>query len=134
MKGRMIIISASGMCEIGRILHHLINAVEDPNNIILIISLMAQNTLGRALAERQNMVRIFGRPYIRRAEVHIMNSFSAHADHQEIVDYIRSIADLKEIFIVHGESQAARAIKYALEDIKAAPKITISKAEKVYQI
>ncbi len=133
-KGPMIIISASGMCESGRILHHLRNAIENPNNIILIISFMAQNTLGRAIAERHNIVRIFGRPYHLRAQVKILNSFSAHADHQEIIDYIKPIKGLKEIFIVHGESLAASAIKYALEDLKVSPRVTISKAEKTYRI
>ncbi|MBI4835877.1 MAG: MBL fold metallo-hydrolase [Candidatus Abawacabacteria bacterium] len=130
--GPMIIISASGMCESGRILHHLKNNIGDPHTIILVISFMAQNTLGRAIAEKQRIVRIFGKPYLRRAQVYTINAFSAHADHQELLDYVRPIKGLKEIFIVHGESQAARAIKYGLEDIKAAEKITVSKANKQY--
>lgn len=131
--GPMIIISASGMCESGRILHHLKNCIEDPRNMILIISFMAQNTLGRALAEKQKIVRILGHSYERKAEIYTINSFSAHADHQEIINYIKPIQGLKEVFIVHGEAQAARAIKYGLEDIHAASRITVSKAEKTYE-
>lgn len=133
-KGPMIIISASGMCESGRILHHLKNNIENSRNTIVVISFMAENTLGRAIAEKHRLVRIFGKPYIRRAQVKNINAFSAHADHQEIVDYIKQIKDLKHIFLVHGEQQASRAIYYALEDIKAAPKITISQAEKAYEL
>lgn len=133
-KGPMIIISASGMCESGRILHHLRNTIENPDNIILVVSFMAQNTLGRAIAERHNIVRIFGQPYHLRAKVQIINSFSAHADHQEIIDYIKPIKGLKEIFIVHGEPQSASAIKYALEDLKVSPRITVSKPEKTYTL
>lgn len=133
-EGPMIIISASGMCESGRILHHLRNTVEDPKNVILIVSFMAQNTLGRAIAERHSIVRIFGQPYHLRAQVQIINSFSAHADHQEIIDYIKPITGIKEIFIVHGESQAANAIKYGLTDIAAAPRITVSRAGKSYTL
>lgn len=132
--GPMIIVSASGMCESGRILHHLRNNIQDPNTIILVISFMAQNTLGRAIAEKQKIVRILGQSFLRRAQVYTMNSFSAHADHQEIIDFIQPIQGLKEIFIVHGEAQSARAIKYGLEDIKASKQITVSKAEKKYEL
>ena len=133
-KGPMIIISASGMCESGRILHHLENNISDPNTIILIVSFMAQNTLGRALAERQQVVRIFGRPYRRRAQVEIINAFSAHADHEEIINYIEPIKGIKRIFVVHGESASANAIKYGLADIQAAQEITVSRPEKTYEL
>ncbi len=133
-KGPMIIISASGMCESGRILHHLKNNIENSKNIILVVSFMAKDTLGRAIAEKHRIVRIFGRPYIRRATVHNINAFSAHADHQEVVDYIQQIKGLKSIFLVHGEPQSARAIRYALQDIKAASRIRISHPEKTYKL
>jgi len=133
-QGPMVIVSASGMCESGRILHHLRNNIENPNTIILIISFMAQNTLGRAIAEKQKFLRILGQTYIRKAQVITMNSFSAHADHQEIIDFIKPIKGLKQVFIVHGEAQASKAIEYGLADVKAAPKITVSKPEKSYEI
>jgi len=78
-----IIISASGMCEAGRILHHLKNNIEDERNLVLIIGYMAHNTLGRRLADRLEEVRIFGETYKRNAQVKIMNEFSAHADQQD---------------------------------------------------
>jgi len=100
-----MIISASGMCEAGRILHHLRNNIENPQNTILIIGYMAENTLGRRLVERQEMVRIFGEEYKLRAQVVKLNSFSAHADHDEILHYIGQLdrSRLKHVFVVHGE-------------------------------
>jgi metallo-beta-lactamase family protein len=99
-----IIISASGMCEAGRILHHLKNNIEDDRNTILIVGFMARNTLGRRIAERNDRVKIFGREYSLNAEVEIMNSFSAHADRDELHEYVKPLkGSLKGIFIVHGE-------------------------------
>ncbi|MFH1848212.1 MAG: MBL fold metallo-hydrolase, partial [Candidatus Omnitrophota bacterium] len=78
-KGPMIIISASGMCENGRILHHLKNNIDNPKNMIVVIGFMAKNTLGRRIVERQEEVRIFGHPHKLRAEVITLNAFSSHA-------------------------------------------------------
>ncbi len=100
----MIIISASGMCEAGRILHHLRNNIANPANTILIVGYAARNTLGRRIVEREPTVRIFGEEHDLRAEVVVMNAFSAHADQQDLLDYVARLAGrLKKIFIVHGE-------------------------------
>jgi metallo-beta-lactamase family protein len=103
-----IIISSSGMCEAGRILHHLKNNIEDPKNTIMIVGIMAAHTLGRRIAERRPEVKIFGQPYQLRAKVKILNTFSAHADYNEILNYIGTMnkARLKKIFLVHGENDA----------------------------
>jgi metallo-beta-lactamase family protein len=103
-----IIISSSGMCEAGRILHHLKNNIEDPKNTIMIVGFMAAHTLGRRIAERRPEVKIFGQPYQLRAKVKILNTFSAHADYNEILNYIGTMnkARLKKIFLVHGENDA----------------------------
>jgi len=103
-----IIISSSGMCEAGRILHHLKNNIEDPKNTIMIVGFMAAHTLGRRIAERRTDVKIFGQPYQLKAQVKILNTFSAHADYNEILNYLGKIdkTRLKKIFLVHGEDDA----------------------------
>jgi len=108
-----IIISASGMCEAGRILHHLKNNIEDSRNLVLIVGFMADNTLGRSLAERQDRVRIFGEPYSLNAEVEILDEFSAHADSRELLEYVEAInksGSLKQVFVVHGEKDQSKAL------------------------
>lgn len=102
-RGPCIIISAAGMCEHGRILHHLKNNIEDPKNTILIVGYMAQNTLGRKILDKSPIVKIFGEPHNLRAQVIEMDAFSAHADRSDLLDYIGHIRDLKKIFLVHGE-------------------------------
>lgn len=99
-----IIISASGMAENGRILHHLKNNVEDSRNTILIVGWQAPNTLGRRLVEKQPRVRIFGEEYDLRAEVVTINGFSAHADRSELLDWVGHFTRKpRQTFIVHGE-------------------------------
>ena len=107
-----IIISASGMCEAGRVLHHLKHSVGDPKNLILIVSFQAENTLGRRIAEGQPVVRIYGEEHALRAEVEVMDEFSAHADHDGLVQYVRAmnVPRLKKVFIVHSEPAAAEAL------------------------
>jgi metallo-beta-lactamase family protein len=112
-----IVISASGMCEGGRILHHLRNGIEDPRNLILITGFQAENTLGRRLVERSPEVPIFGEPFRLRAEVAVLNELSAHADQQELVNWVRPIArKLKKVFLVHGEPEAQRPLALRLTE------------------
>jgi len=113
-----IIISASGMCESGRILHHLANNIENPRNTVLIVGFMAQNTLGRKILERKPEVKIFGGIYKLRAEVAVLNAFSAHADYKDILEYVQTVDrhQLKEIFLVHGEPEAQAGMKKLLEE------------------
>jgi len=107
-----IIISASGMCEAGRILHHLRNNIENPQNTILIVGFMAENTLGRRLVEKHETVRIFGEEHPVRAQVVKLNAFSAHADHDELLEYIGQLDRnrLQHVFVVHGELSQAEAL------------------------
>ena len=112
----MIIISASGMCEAGRIVHHLKNNIGDPKNTILVIGYMAENTLGRRIVERHEKVKIFGEEHILRAKVEIMNSFSAHADRDELFEYVKPMkGSVKKIFIVHGEESQSKIFQELLE-------------------
>ena len=106
-----IIISASGMCEVGRILHHLKNNIEDSRNLILIVGYMAHNTLGRKLVEHWPAVKIFGKEYKVNAEVKVMNVFSAHADKDDLLKYAQGTRDsLQKVFIVHGEMSQSQAL------------------------
>jgi metallo-beta-lactamase family protein len=115
MKGPMIIISASGMAEAGRILHHLKNNIADSRNTILIVGWQAPNTLGRRLADQEPVVRIFGEEYHRRAKVVTISGFSAHAGQELLVKYALAAKDqLKQIILVHGEADAATALQERL--------------------
>jgi metallo-beta-lactamase family protein len=106
-----IIISASGMCEAGRILHHLKNNVEDPRNTVLIVGWQAPHTLGRRLVERRPVVKIFGEEYALEARVKTINGFSAHADRGELLDFVQGLGPgkLRTAFVVHGEESSCLA-------------------------
>jgi metallo-beta-lactamase family protein len=111
-KDPMIIISASGMAEAGRILHHLRNNIGDSRNTILIVSWQAPYTLGRRLADREEKVRIFGEEYTRRALVATIGGFSAHAGQRMLVEYARAASRNggSRTYLVHGEERAARTL------------------------
>lgn len=107
-----IIISASGMCEAGRVLHHLKHAIGDVRNLVLVVSFQAENTLGRRIVERQPVVRIYGEEHALRCEVEVMNEFSAHADRDGLLAYVAAMnrPRLKKVFVVHSEPAAAEAM------------------------
>ncbi len=112
LKGPAIIISASGMCEYGRILHHLRNNCEDPRNIILIVGFQAHHTLGRRIVERNRTIKIFGVPRELNAQVRIMNEFSAHAGRTELIEFAKRFKGRAErILLVHGETEAITALQ-----------------------
>ncbi len=128
LHGPFVVISASGMCEQGRILHHLRNNIEDPRDTILITGFMAQDTLGRKLVEKWKEVLIFGEPMRVRAEISSLDELSGHADQRELLHWIEPLVPtLKKVFLVHGEpEQAATLAKvlhstYGLEAVPAAP-------------
>jgi len=129
-KGPMVVISASGMCESGRILHHLKHGVGNPDNTILIIGFQAQNTLGRRIVERQPYLRIFNRDYPLKARVEVLNGLSAHADSRDFqwwFDNMASQTGIGQAFLVHGEQQAATALaetlKHASDEPPVIPKL-----------
>jgi len=116
-KESAIIISASGMSEAGRILHHLRNNIESPANTILIVSWQAPYTLGRRLADRNKEVKIFGMNYEVRAEIVTIGGLSAHAGQNTLIDYANHVKkDAKQIFLVHGEQSAAKALQEKLRE------------------
>lgn len=118
MHGPMIIISTSGMAEVGRIRHHLKHAVEDDRNVIMVVGFMAQNTLGRKIVEHESPLIIFDRPYKLKARVEVVNTFSAHAGQKELLDHIAPIRDMKKIFLVHGEESAQDVMKEKITHMK----------------
>ncbi len=117
--GPMIIISASGMCEGGRVVHHLANGIEDPKNIIMIVGYCAEHTLCRKIAEGERTVNILGAPYDVNAEVVLFNSFSGHADKEEMLAYYDNFdrSRVQKFFLVHGEPKAQKVFKESLENI-----------------
>lgn len=116
MKEPMIIISASGMAEAGRILHHLKNNIEDPRNTILIVGWQAPHTLGRRLADREKEVKIFGETYHRRANVITIGGLSAHGGQNMLLEYAGAEKGIKGIILVHGEDDAASALRLRLHE------------------
>ncbi len=105
-QGLCVIISASGMCEGGRVLHHLKHAIQDDQNIIALVGFQAEHTLGRKLIEEWDMVPIFGRPTPRRAKIVRFNGLSAHADRNDLLAYVRAIEPPpRQVFVVHGEER-----------------------------
>jgi len=112
-----VIIASSGMCEAGRIKHHLKNNVEDEANTVVIVGFMAQNTLGRRIVERREELKIYGRMYRLLCRVEILNGFSAHADRDELTRALGPLAPkLKAAFCVHGEGPQPEAMKQIFHD------------------
>ena len=113
-----IIISASGMCEGGRILHHLRNNIEDPRTCILFPGFQAENTLGRRLVDGEKKVRIFGEEFRVRARVEQINGYSAHADRRELLNWTHETmarGSLQRAFVVHGDEENAFALAQGLQ-------------------
>jgi metallo-beta-lactamase family protein len=116
-KDPMIIISASGMAETGRILHHLKNNVENPLNTVCIVSWQAPHTLGRRLADREKQVKIFGEPYTVRAEIATIGGLSGHAGQDLLTKYAMNVKDtVKKVFLVHGEEKPAAMLTDILQE------------------
>ncbi|MFQ6100390.1 MAG: MBL fold metallo-hydrolase RNA specificity domain-containing protein [Anaerolineae bacterium] len=111
LEGPAVIISASGMCEAGRIQHHLKHTIGDPRNAVLIVSWQAPHTLGRRLVERQPVVKIFGEEFPLRARVETINGYSAHADREGLLGWAKPITrNLQHAFVVHGDPEPASAL------------------------
>jgi metallo-beta-lactamase family protein len=122
LHGPFVVISASGMCEAGRILHHLRNNIENPRNTVLITGFQAENTLGRKLVEHWPEVNIFGEPMRVRAEIVSLLELSGHADQCELLEWMKPIAPgLKRVFLVHGEPPAQQALARRIEEYYRIP-------------
>jgi metallo-beta-lactamase family protein len=116
IEGTAIIISASGMCEAGRILHHLRNNIEDPKTTVLFVGYCAERTLGRRIRDGAKEVNILGDRFQVNAHIDMIDSFSGHADHSELMDYYRRITGPKtHTWLVHGEAESAEYLEAALK-------------------
>lgn len=112
-----IIISASGMCEAGRVLHHLRNHIEDPKNTVLFVGYCAEHTLGAKIRGGQKEVPILGDRFTVRADIQILDSFSGHADRSELLHYFDTMGGKKErVFLVHGEKEQSHALCETLRE------------------
>lgn len=100
-----IIISASGMMEAGRIKHHLANTISNSKNTVLVVGYCEPNSLGARIRNKDKFVRIYGEEYALNADVEIIDSYSAHGDYEEMIDYLscQDVTQVKEVFLVHGE-------------------------------
>lgn len=129
-----VVISASGMAETGRILHHLKNHIEDSRNTILIVSWQAPHTLGRRLADQEKEIKIFGKKYLRRAEVVTINGFSAHAGQDGLLAYANATKDtLKKVFLVHGEPRGAEPLMEKLRE-RGIPEVIYPESGAVFEL
>lgn len=114
-----IVISASGMCEAGRILHHLKATVTQPKNSIVIVGFQAENTLGRRIVERREELRIYGEMHRLAAEVVVLDGFSGHADQAGLLRFAEAVREhgkLRQVVLVHGEPSAQHALAHLLEE------------------
>jgi metallo-beta-lactamase family protein len=135
LKGPAVIISADGMCEAGRIQHHLMHHIGDPTATILIVGYMAEHTLGRRIREREKEVKIHSAWYKLRAQVETIDAFSAHADYAEMGAWLDAIdtSRLKRIFMVHGEAKAQSAFRKYLAG-KGFDKVDVVEYGKTYKV
>ena len=131
----MIIISADGMCEAGRVLYHLANEIGNERNTILIVGYMSENTLGRKIRDGAKEVNILGDVYKVKAKIEQINAFSAHADYTEMTSWLDSIdkSRLKNIFLVHGEQDAQAFFTNYLHE-HGYPNVTTIKYGEEYEL
>ncbi len=122
--GPLVIISASGMCEAGRIVHHLRNSIESHNNTVVIVGYQAQHTLGRRIAERRSQIKIFGVMRDLNAAVQVLDGFSAHAGRKALINYAKLAGpNIKKVFLVHGEIDSQKSLAEALTERKMSVEI-----------
>jgi metallo-beta-lactamase family protein len=115
--GPSVIISASGMAESGRILHHLARGIGDHRNLVLIVGFQAEHTLGRRIQDGADQVRILGDEYPVRAEVETIGGYSAHADRGELLAWVRRLGGpIRRAFVVHGEPGPLEAMAKLLRE------------------
>ncbi len=135
LKDAAIIISASGMAEAGRIRHHLANNIGDPANLILFIGYCAEHTLGNQIMYGANPVNIFGEPHEVKARVASIDSFSGHADKNELKRYVEAISgDIKKISVVHGEESQALAFAETLRTMKPEAEVLVPEYQQVLEV
>jgi metallo-beta-lactamase family protein len=134
LKEAAIIISASGMCEAGRVRHHLKNHIGNPNNLILFIGYCAEHTLGAQITAGQNPVNIFGEPQAVRAKIVSLDTYSGHADRNELKRYVGKISGtLKKILCLHGEESQCLAHAETLRAMKPKAQVIVPEYKQVVE-
>jgi len=135
MKGPCMIIAASGMCEGGRILHHLKHAIQDEANVIAIAGFQAEHTLGRKLVEGWDTVPIYGVPTPRRARIVRFNGLSAHADRNDLLAYVRAITPAPaKVFVVHGEEKQSLSLAAAIRAEHAGMEVIVPEPDSTHKL
>jgi metallo-beta-lactamase family protein len=135
LKDPAIIISASGMAEAGRIRHHLANNIGNPANLILFIGYCAEHTLGAQILSGRNPVNIFGEPHQVKARIASLDSFSGHADKNELRRYVEGIGgNIKKVSVVHGEEASALAFGETLRSMKPKAEVIVPQYAQVLEI
>jgi metallo-beta-lactamase family protein len=135
LKDPAIIISASGMCEAGRIRHHLKNHIGNPANLVLFIGYCAEHTLGAQILSGRKTVNIFGEPQVVKARVASLDSFSGHADRNELKRYVEAIkGDIKKCFVIHGEESQALAFGETLRAMKPKAEVVVPEYKQTVSI
>ncbi len=135
-KGPAVIIAASGMCEGGRILHHLKHHAVNPKSTVLFVSFQAQHTLGRKIMEGRNPVSIYGKQCEIRASIKKAEGYSAHADRTELLSWasrIQSRGNVEHFFLVHGEEEAATSLATGLKE-QGAPDVQIPERGQLFEL
>ncbi|MEX1997747.1 MAG: MBL fold metallo-hydrolase [Candidatus Andersenbacteria bacterium] len=112
--GPFIVIAASGMMTAGRVVHHLRHTISDPRNAIFITGYQARGTLGRRLLEGAAHVELYGESFVPRAEIHLFNEFSAHADQSQLMEYLAAVPGLQRVVLIHGEPEQADVLRAEL--------------------
>lgn len=117
--GPMVIMSASGMCEGGRVTHHLIHTIGNEHNMIILTGFQARGTLGRKILERAPKIYIFNDEFDLRAKTHFIGGLSAHADGDDLLQYVKDSGDgrLKKVYLVHGEIEEAQALQQRIKEL-----------------
>jgi metallo-beta-lactamase family protein len=131
----MVIISASGMCEAGRIRHHLKNNIGDAKNLIFFIGYCAEGTLGDQITKGKSPVNIFGDPYVVRAKVASLDAYSGHADKNELKHYVENMSgNFKKVFCIHGEESQCLAHAETLRQMKPKAEVLVPEYQQVLEI
>lgn len=126
VEGPCIIVSASGMCEAGRVLHHLKNNIGDERNTVLFVGFAAERTLGARLMAGEKVAKIFGEEYDVKAQVETISAFSAHADRSELLDFARrATGPLKHILVIHGEPDQSNALAAGLRELHPGAQVQV---------
>jgi metallo-beta-lactamase family protein len=127
-----IIIAGSGMCNGGRILHHLKHRIWNPRNSILFVGYQAKGTLGREIVEGARFIKIFHEEIIVRAKIHTINGFSAHADQRELLEWMNRFDALDRIFLIHGEYDKQLVFKSVIKNYMNKKAHIVAMEEKIY--